>query len=147
MSPLGNFLQKNKSKKGETYTHTRIGDKKLNIYAGSYNIPHSQTKQFHKLYVQHVFKKGEKEYLTEAQDRENGGPVLIDLDFRYSTEITERQHSEEHIELAIPIYSHWAGHPGKKKKNSFFEFSNNHGRGGDSTIECFFIRILSCSRL
>ena len=25
------------------------------------------------------------------------------------------QHSEEHIELAIPIYSHWAGHPGKKK--------------------------------
>ena len=104
MSPLGNFLQKNKSKKGETYTHTRIGDKKLNIYAGSYNIPHSQTKQFHKLYVQHVFKKGEKEYLTEAQDRENGGPVLIDLDFRYSTEITERQHSEEHINDIVELY-------------------------------------------
>ena len=105
MSPLGVFLQKHKIKKGEQYTHTRIGDKNSEIYGGAYFIPISQMKQFHKVYTNDVLKKKNKEYLTEAQDRENGGAILVDFDFRYSTEITERQHSEEHINDIVELYS------------------------------------------
>ncbi len=104
MNPLDGALNKFKIKKGESYTHTRIGNKSANIYGGAYNIPKSKNKEFHKLYVNYVFKKNGKEYLTEAQDRENGGPILIDFDFRYSTEITERQHSEEHINDMVDLY-------------------------------------------
>ena len=32
MSALGKFLQNHKIKKGEPYTHTRIGDKSSDIY-------------------------------------------------------------------------------------------------------------------
>jgi P4 family phage/plasmid primase-like protien len=104
MSSLGEFLKNHKAEKGGSYTHTRIGDKKSNIYAGSYNIPHTKTKLFQKLYVNHTFKQNKPEYLTEAQDRENGGPILIDFDFRYSTEITERQHSDEHVYDIVDLY-------------------------------------------
>ena len=104
MAPLDVFLQKHKIKKGEQYTHTRIGDKNSDIYGGAYFIPISQMKNFQKLYTNHVLKKKNKEYLTEAQDRENGGAILIDFDFRYSTEITERQHSEEHINDIVELY-------------------------------------------
>ena len=88
MTSLGEYLKKHKAEKGGVYTHTRIGDKNSNIYAGSFNIPHSETKKFQKLYVQHVFKKNMPEYLTEAQDKENGGPILVDFDLRYSKEVT-----------------------------------------------------------
>jgi P4 family phage/plasmid primase-like protien len=104
MTSLGEYLKKHKAEKGGVYTHTRIGDKNSNIYAGSFNIPHSETKKFHKLYVQHVFKKKMPEYLTEAQDKENGGPILVDFDFRYSKEVTTRQHTEEHIYDIVDLY-------------------------------------------
>ena len=104
MAPLDVFLQKHKIKKGEQYTHTRIGDKNSDIFGGAYFIPISQMKNFQKIYTTHVLKKKNKEYLTEAQDRENGGAILIDFDFRYSTAITERQHSEEHINDIVELY-------------------------------------------
>ena len=75
MSTLGNFLQNHKIKKGEPYTHTRIGDKSSDIYGGAYFISVSETKEFHRLYVNEILKKKGKEYLTEAQDKENGGPI------------------------------------------------------------------------
>ncbi len=53
-----------KIKKGDPYTHTRIGDKSLEIYGGAYFISISETKAFQKLYLNEIFKKNGKEYLT-----------------------------------------------------------------------------------
>ena len=35
---------------------------------------------FWKLYFERVFVEKKHEYLAETQDRENGGPLLVDLD-------------------------------------------------------------------
>ena len=67
------------------FTHTRIPDKSLNIYGGTYSIPldiKSEVKDFYKKYYEHVFENGQPEYLTERQLVDNG-PILIDLDMRY----------------------------------------------------------------
>ena len=72
------------------------------IYPGSYSIPKNKMDEFYKLYHEKVFVNGEKEYLTERQNQ-SGGPVLIDLDFRYGTHIEERQHDENHITDLIDL--------------------------------------------
>ena len=76
---LGDLLRASKAEKGGEYTHTRIGDKEENIYAGTFNIPDDENIAFQKSYYQAVFAKREKEYLTEKQLIENG-PIMIDLD-------------------------------------------------------------------
>jgi hypothetical protein len=92
----------NPSTTGITYTHTRIGDKILNIYGGSYIIPSEVLPTFYKLYYQHVFVKKKPEYLTEKQ-LETNGPILVDFDFRYSHDIERRQHTTEHIQDLINL--------------------------------------------
>jgi P4 family phage/plasmid primase-like protien len=97
---LNEFLAKHSLKKdGDTslITHTRIGDKTLNIYGGSYVIPKEELSVFYKLYGAKVFEKKQMEYLTEKQQKEKG-PILIDLDFRYAHTTTSRQHTKEHIQ-------------------------------------------------
>merc|ERR1712166_1287975 len=79
------FLNQNFIKKGQKPTHTRIGNKALNINGGAYNIDYDNDrtfKMFLKKYNTHVFKNKGGEYLTELQDKENGGPILIDADFK-----------------------------------------------------------------
>ena len=59
-----------KGNNGKPFTHTRIPDKTLNIYGGTYNIPleiKSEVKEFYKKYYDHVFVNGQPEYLTEKQ--------------------------------------------------------------------------------
>jgi len=90
------FIKSRISKKGEDHTHTRIPDKKLNIYPGCYNISKNDTKAFYKKYYNHVFKNKNHEYLTEKQLREDG-PIMIDFDFRYNSDVKEKQHTAEHI--------------------------------------------------
>ena len=105
-SNKNNFNELLKSKitpKGSQLTHTRIGDKTHNIYGGSYLIPETDINGFMKSYYEHVFLNGNKEYLTEKQLIEDG-PVMIDLDLRYETTITEKQHTPEHIVDAIMLY-------------------------------------------
>ena len=105
-SNKNNFIELLKSKttsKGSQLTHTRIGDKTCNIYGGSYFIPETDIDGFMKSYYQHVFLNGNKEYLTEKQLIDDG-PILIDLDLRYETTITEKQHTPEHILDAIMLY-------------------------------------------
>lgn len=97
------WLRSRKAAKGEEYTHTKIGDKALNIYAGTYNISESDRKVFQKKYYKAAFTDGIKHYLTEKQLIENG-PVMIDLDMRYPTTIKEKQHSEEHVLDFIMAY-------------------------------------------
>ena len=38
-------------------THTRIPNKELNIYPGSYVIPKEELSVFHSLYYNHIFEK------------------------------------------------------------------------------------------
>tara|TARA_R110002153_G_scaffold168615_5_gene321383 strand:+ start:1657 stop:4470 length:2814 start_codon:yes stop_codon:yes gene_type:complete len=99
---LYQYLEEHKCKKGGKSTHTRIPNKDLGIYAGSYTI-NSEDESFKKVYVEKVFENQQQEYLTEAQ-LPIAGPVLIDFDFRYSTEIEERQHTDEHITDIIDLY-------------------------------------------
>jgi P4 family phage/plasmid primase-like protien len=102
---LNDFLSKHNAKndKGGGFTHTRIGDKELNIFAGSYLIPNENLKTFYHLYHDHVFVKKKKEYLTEKQ-LENGACMAVDFDFRYDYTVEERKHTKEHIQDMVLLY-------------------------------------------
>jgi P4 family phage/plasmid primase-like protien len=102
------FLNQHKLEKGsgKRYTHTRIPSQKNVfpiVYPGSYSIPNSKMDEFYNLYHKKVFINGMKEHLTERQSQK-GGPVLIDLDFRYGTHVEERQHDENHITDLLDLY-------------------------------------------
>jgi P4 family phage/plasmid primase-like protien len=107
---LNEFLAKHSAKNtanstGSTLsiTHTRIPDKELNIYAGSYIIPKEERDVFYSLYYNHIFEKKFKEYLTEKQ-LDSGGPMAVDFDFRYNHSVIERQHSRDHVRDMICVY-------------------------------------------
>jgi P4 family phage/plasmid primase-like protien len=95
------YLNSHYSQKGQGHTHTRIGDANLSIKGGAYTI--SNMPEFYQKYVKHVFEDGKFEFLTEKQHIE-AGPLLIDFDFRYSTDIEEKQHTEEHINDMVDLY-------------------------------------------
>ena len=99
------FLSKHNAKndKGGGFTHTRIGDKELNIFAGSYLIPDDELYTFYHLYYDYVFVKKKKEYLTEKQ-LESGSCMVVDFDFRYEYGVDERQHTKEHIQDMVLLY-------------------------------------------
>jgi P4 family phage/plasmid primase-like protien len=102
---LNEFLAKHSAKndKGHVSTHTRIPDKEMNIYAGSYIIPKEELPLFYNLYYESIFIKKKREYLTERQ-LENGGPMAVDFDFRYNYDVEKRQHTNEHIQDMIVLY-------------------------------------------
>ena len=97
------FMKHHTSKPGEAYTHTRIGDKALNVHGGVYTIPPAILPVFWKKYYTHVFETGKQEFLTEKQNPERG-IITVDFDFRYETSITKRQHSKEHVLDMIQSY-------------------------------------------
>jgi P4 family phage/plasmid primase-like protien len=107
---LNEFLAKHSAKNPTnvsgtslSISHTRIPDKDLNIYGGSYIIPKEERDTFYSLYYNHIFEKKCKEYLTEKQ-LETNGPMAVDFDFRYNASVIERQHSREHIRDMICVY-------------------------------------------
>jgi P4 family phage/plasmid primase-like protien len=85
-------------------THTRIGDKDSNIYAGAYTIHDDEQSEFIAKYYEKVFTKKELEYMTEKQLVENG-PIMVDLDLRYENTVTEKQHTHDHITDLIMLYA------------------------------------------
>ena len=95
---LNEFLAKHNSKANESisFTHTRIPDKDNNIYPGAYVITKEELPLFYSLYYDSIFVKKRKEYLTEKQ-LDVGGPMVVDLDFRYNYDISSRQHTKDHI--------------------------------------------------
>lgn len=99
---LDEFLKIHSTKDNKNITHTRIGNKELNIYGGKYNIPDEKINEFYKLYHQKVFTQRKLEFLTETPEKV--GPILIDLDFRYEADIEEKQHSSEHIIDIVQLY-------------------------------------------
>ena len=84
-------------------THTRIPDRDLNIYAGAYIINDEDKEEFKLVYCDKVFVNKQQEFLTEAQ-LPTGGPILVDLDFRYGIDIEDRQHEVAHISDLIELY-------------------------------------------
>ena len=97
-------LQSNKGNKNaqndtKPITHTRMGDTEHNIIPGSYSIPEEEMETFYKLLYTEVISKNGKEYLTEAQLKEDGGKhrcIAIDFDFNYETG-TPRKHTKDDI--------------------------------------------------
>ena len=98
------FLAKHTAKAGTgaQFTHTRIGNKELNIYGGAFVIPKEELALFHSLYYEHIFVNKSKEYLTEKQIE--NGPMAVDFDFRYSYDVETRQHTKEHIQDMVLLY-------------------------------------------
>jgi len=128
---LNEFLAKHSAKKsGENigFTHTRIGDKEQNIFAGSYVIPNEELPTFYSLYYDKIFNKKNKEYLTERQ-LDVGGPMAVDFDFRYNYDVDRRQHTSEHIsdmvcEYALILKECYIIEPNKPFKIYIFEKPN-----------------------
>lgn len=101
---LYEFMRAHRAESGSRITHTRIGNKEMNVFPGKFSIPDEKKSTFYKLYFKWVFEQKKYEYLTEVQDQINGGPILVDLDFRYETNITERQHTADHIRDLVNLY-------------------------------------------
>ena len=100
---LQDYLNAYYTKQGQTQSHTRIPDEGYGIKGGSFCIPDDEAlMKFYKLYVEHVFVNKKEEYLTEKQQRD--GPILIDFDFRYNTDVTNRMHNDEHITNILEEY-------------------------------------------
>ena len=92
---MESFLKRFTTKPGEEHNYTKIPNPKFNITGGSYSVPLNELPEFYALYKKHVFTEGKQAYLTEKQ-LENG-PLVIDIDFRYSVDVEERQHTIDHI--------------------------------------------------
>ena len=86
-----------------TITNTRIGDSNAGISGGSYNITDAEYPTFLDLYYRDVLAQNKKEYLTEKQ-RDNDGPILVDLDLRHTYDTDERQYTKEHVDDLVDIY-------------------------------------------
>jgi P4 family phage/plasmid primase-like protien len=130
-SGLTDFLIKHNGKNAQgVFTHTRIGDNDK-IYGGSYCITPEELPTFYQLYCDHIFIKGQREYLTEKQIE--NGPLLVDLDFRYNHEVDTRQHTPEHIYDIISLYL--------EELKEFFLFDN------DSRFEIFIMEKPNVNRV
>ena len=103
---LDDFLAKHKFVNSETQslspTHTRIGNKTLSISGGSYTIPDEKLSIFHELYHRKVFYEKKNEYLTERQIAD--GPILIDLDLKFSVDVDKRLYTQNHLEIILGFY-------------------------------------------
>lgn len=100
---------KSKQCSSGSITHTRIGDDKNKsgngiIYGGSYTIQDEDMNIFYEKYYEKVFTNKEMEYITEKQLIEDG-PILVDIDLRYSTSVTDKKHTSDHILDLVVLYA------------------------------------------
>jgi P4 family phage/plasmid primase-like protien len=94
MTNLTSFLNERKSTKEIGYTHTSLS-------GGSYYIETCDMDEFFNLYTDSV-ERGDKLYLTEKPGKQF--PMLIDLDFRFPADKTERQYTLEMLKGIVKIY-------------------------------------------
>ena len=90
---LEKFLKKHYNK--DNFNYTKIKNEKFNISGGTYGIPLDKMNDFYNVYKKTVFVDKSQAYITEKQLPE--GPILIDLDFRYSPDVEERIHTKNDI--------------------------------------------------
>ena len=98
---LINYLEKYKCNQNNLKTHTIIPN--LNSleykYGSSYHIPNNQSNELiNKLYEYYFINEGTLS-ITEAIP--NICPLLIDLDFEFTTDNSDRQYTDETIQLLI----------------------------------------------
>ena len=79
-----------------TATNTRIT-------GGKFFIPDEEYTTFLSMYHRDVVVNGLDEFLTEKQ-RDTGGPIAIDFDFRYSYDTTTKMYEDKHIASMISLY-------------------------------------------
>lgn len=150
---LSEFLAKHNAKQEKAqsiHTHTRIPDKDLNIYPGSYLIPKEDLLLFYELYYNNVFVNKRKEYLTEKQ-LEYGGVLAVDFDFRYSYDVEERKHTREHIQDMILLYleeiKNFFIFEENKKFDIFIFEKQNVNRLSDGSLTKDGIHMLICIQM
>ena len=104
MSSYETFMKQHAAKKDSTeiITNTRIGDKSLNIFGGSYHIPDNKYDEFLQLYYNNIVKHNKDEYLTEKQMEE--GVILVDLDFRFNYDVMNRLYTRDDVHNIVNLY-------------------------------------------
>ena len=73
------------------------------ITGGKYYIPDDEYPEFLGHYYKDIVAKNGDEFLTEKQ-RETGGPIVVDFDFRYAYEVTEKKYGDQHIASIVQLY-------------------------------------------
>lgn len=84
-------------------THTRIPDDKYGVRGGAFTIQPAELPEFYDVYKKYVLLGKNAEYLTEVQ-LADGGPLLVDFDFHYPIEVTERKHDSNFIEELVYMH-------------------------------------------
>ena len=56
------------------------------------------------MYYKDVFINKKPEFLTERQDRINGGPLLVDIDMRFDESVTTRKFNVDHLSDILELY-------------------------------------------
>lgn len=95
---LNSCVIKKESK--EAVTHTQYSQ----FRTRTFHIPTNLYGQFIQLYYNNIIKSKNTHNLIERQFiHKNGGPgpLLIDVDLQFNSEITERQYSDSHVEELI----------------------------------------------
>jgi len=77
-------------------TNTRIS-------GGKFFIPDEEYMTFLSLYHRDIVIPGNDEFLTEKQ-RDTGGPIVVDFDFRYSYDVTTKQYTDKHLASMVSLY-------------------------------------------
>jgi hypothetical protein len=95
---LNDFLTHFKVGKGESFTHTSLGQP-----AGSYNIPSEYKSQLLQLLHQKVFVEEIPVHLTEKPPQIT--QVKVDLDFKFPLETKGRKYTLETITQMIDLYN------------------------------------------
>ena len=97
-NPLNEFLLTHKcGGGGAPFTHTSMGDPR-----GKFKIGDHEYSTFYDLYVETVFKKKIKCYLTEKPDILS--PIKVDIDFKWIAEENERIYNYDHLVEIVKLY-------------------------------------------
>lgn len=98
-SSLTEFLKTFKiSDKSVPWTHTWMGEK----YKYSYHIPEEKYPELFRLYTEHI-NNGLPVHLTERLDKK-AGPLLIDIDLKFTLEVEERVFSRNYHRIIVFEY-------------------------------------------
>jgi P4 family phage/plasmid primase-like protien len=89
---LQQFLDNHKA--DSLWTHT-------SLKGGKYFIPDEHKDQFYDLYVEEIINQ-EKQYLTEKSS--DIGPLRVDFDFIYGTDVTRHLHTREQVTMFCEAY-------------------------------------------
>ena len=100
--PINRFRKTEKDSK-ESVTNYRIASKEHHIAGGVFCVPDLDYYGILTKYCKDVLERGNVEFLTEAQ-LINNGPILVDFDFRFPYETTERQYTKDQLVILIEAY-------------------------------------------